>query len=216
MDRRLLVAVFVVALAGALVVPPAVATEAGGSDGAGHAAGGTDTTATVDVVRLAASSEGLRRADTDGVLDQPTRAAVYGAIRERPGRSLSRIAAAVGVAKSTAEYHVDVLQQAGLVAVTTLGDTRRYAPADADADLAAVLAAPSTAAILEAVAAHEPASVTTVADATDRAASTASHHLARLEDRGLLDRERVGESVLATLAPPARRALADDPTPAEE
>lgn len=118
--------------------------------------------------------------------------------------------------KSTVEYHVRVPGEAGLVEEVTLADTRRYAPADADVELAAVLEADATAAVLEAVAAHEPASVTTVAVATDRAVSTASHHRSRLAERGVVERERAGEAVVATLAPAARAALCDDRTPADD
>jgi len=44
-----------------------------------------------------------------------------------------------------------------------------------------------------------------------------SHHLPTLEKRGLVERERAGESVATTLAPSAREALAaDPPAPADD
>ncbi|WP_254841377.1 winged helix-turn-helix transcriptional regulator [Natronomonas marina] len=219
MDVRPVVAVLVVCLAFALVVPvqaggaAATSEQAMQASGAGGGSGGA---ASLDTLRLAASSGNLGRADTEGVLDQPTRAAVYEAIETAPGRSLSAIAAAVGVTKSTVEYHVDVLREAGLVAGTVVAGTRRFAPAGTDAELAGTLRADATAAMLEAVAAEEPASVTAVAEATDRAASTVSHHLSRLAERGLVERKRAGEAVLTSLAPATRRALADDPAPADD
>jgi DNA-binding transcriptional ArsR family regulator len=216
MVRRPLVAVLVVCLAAALVAPAAAGPSGELDGGVTHAAGGATGGVAIDTIRSGASSSGLSRADTEGVLNQPTRAAVYDIIRQSPGQSLSSIAHAVGVAKSTVKYHVGVLREAGLVEEAVVAGTRRFAPAEADVEIAAVMGADATGAVLEAVAAHEPASVTTVAEATDRAASTASHHLSRLEERGLVERERSGEAVVATLAPTARRALADGPAPADD
>lgn len=225
MDRRLLLGVLVVCLTAALAVPAAASganaaerdvshAAAGGVGGLGGPGGPGG--ATVDTVRLGASSGSLGRTDTEGVLEQPTRAAVYEAIESSPGTSLSAVAAAVGVAKSTVKYHVGVLRDAGLVDGTTVAGTDRFAPADVDAELAGVLGADATAAVLRAVAAHEPAATATVAAATDRAVSTASHHLSRLEERGVIERERAGEAVVATLAPATRRALTDDATAADD
>ena len=67
-----------------------------------------------------------------------------------------------------------------------------------------------------AVARHEPASVTAVAEATDRAPSTVSHHLSALEKRGYVERERTGEAVVAVLSPATRRAMTDGPVPADD
>jgi DNA-binding transcriptional ArsR family regulator len=221
MDRRLLLGVLVVCLTAALAVPAAASgANAAERDAMHSAAGGVGGVggvgATVDTVRLGASSGSLGRTDTEGVLEQPTRAAVFEAIESSPGASLSAIATAVGVAKSTVKYHVGVLRDAGLVDGATVAGTDRFAPADVDAELAGVLGADATAAVLRAVAANEPAATATVAAATDRAVSTASHHLSRLEERGVIERERAGEAVVATLAPATRRALTDDAAAADD
>jgi len=221
MDRRLLLGVLVVCLTAALAVPAAASgANAAERDAMHSAAGGVGgfggVGATVDTVRLGASSGSLGRTDTEGVLEQPTRAAVYETIESSPGASLSAIATAVGVAKSTVKYHVGVLRDAGLVDGATVAGTDRFAPADVDAELAGVLGADATAAVLRAVAANEPAATATVAAATDRAVSTASHHLSRLEERGVIERERAGEAVVATLAPATRRALTDDAAAADD
>jgi DNA-binding transcriptional ArsR family regulator len=221
MDRRLLLGVLVVCLTAALAVPAAASGANAAERDASHAAAGGvggfgGVGATVDTVRLGASSGSLGRTDTEGVLEQPTRAAVFEAIESSPGASLSAIATAVGVAKSTVKYHVGVLRDAGLVDGATVAGTDRFAPADVDAELAGVLGADATAAVLRAVAANEPAATATVAAATDRAVSTASHHLSRLEERGVIERERAGEAVVATLAPATRRALTDDAATADD
>jgi DNA-binding transcriptional ArsR family regulator len=157
-----------------------------------------------------------RHADPDGVLEQPTRADVYAAVDSSPGETLAGLADAVGVTKSTVRYHVEVLRDAGLVAATEAAGALRVAPAEADAELAAALGAEGTGAVLDAVAEHEPASVTTVARATDRAPSTVSHHLSALEDRDLVERERAGEAVVTRLAPATRAALRAEASSADD
>jgi len=217
MDKRPLVAILLVCLSLTLLAPPV----AGGADAADEVValstgdGGFDGP-TLDRLRLAAPTGSLGRIDTDGVLEQSTRAAVFSAVERTPGESLEAIAAAVGVTKSTVRYHVEVLCDAGLVETAVVAGTLRVAPAEADAELAATLGADSTGSVLRAVARREPASVTTVAEATGRAPSTVSHHLSTLEERGLVERERAGEAVVTTLSPATRRALADDPTPADD
>ncbi|PSP92335.1 hypothetical protein BRC84_06270 [Halobacteriales archaeon QS_1_68_44] len=182
MDKRPLVAILLVCLSFTLLAPPV----AGGADAADEVVSlstgdiGFDGP-TLDRLRLAAPTGSLGRIDTDGVLEQSTRAAAFSAIERTPGKSLEAIAATVGVTKSTVRYHVEVLCDAG-----------------------------------RAVARHEPASVTAVAEATDRAPSTVSHHLSALEERGYVERERAGEAVMTTLSPATWRALADDPTPADD
>lgn len=156
-------------------------------------------------------------ADTDGVLEQSTRAAVYDAIVGSPGATLSELAAAVDVTKSTVRYHARMLRDADMVTATEVGGTLRYAPNDADAELAAVRRAGGSGDVLEAVAEREPASVSALAAATDRAPSTVSHHLSGLEERGLVERERTGESVVTTLADTARASMAvEQPSVADD
>ena len=217
MDRRPLFAVLFACLALALMAPP-VAGGTTADDGAvalSAGEGGFDGP-TLDRFRLAAPTGSLGRIDTDGVLEQSTRAAVFSAIERTPGQGLEAIAAAVGVTKSTVRYHVEVLCDAGLAETAVVAGTLRVAPAEADAELAATLGADSTGSVLRAVARHEPASVTAVAEATDRAPSTVSHHLSALEERGYVERERTGEAVVTTLSPATRRAMTDDPVPADD
>ena len=210
MVRRFLATIAVFALFVGLVAPGAVATAEPTDDGVVLAASDSIDAPVFDRLRPTASSSGLGRVDTDGVLDQPTRSAVYGAIEAEPGTDLGSIAASVGVTKSTVRYHVDVLREAGLVAFADVAGALRFAPAEADPELAGVLNADGMGTVLTAVAANEPTSVTAVAAATDRAPSTVSYHLSTLEERGFVDRERSGEAVMTTLSPPTRAAMADD------
>lgn len=158
-----------------------------------------------------------REASREDVLEQSTRAAVYERVHDAPGATLADIADAVGVTKSTVRYHVRVLREAGLVDATEAAGALRVAPADADVDLVASLNAPGTGAVLDAVAEHEPATVSSIASSSDRAPSTVSHHLSTLEERELVERERDGEAVVTTLTDATRRAIeSDQPTPADD
>jgi predicted transcriptional regulator len=207
MDHRPLAVLLVALLVAGLFAPPAVATSGAPGEGASLTTPVGFDSPEIDRYRSVVVSSGLSRADTEGVLNQGTRAAVYAAIQESPGATLSAIADSVGVTKSTVKYHVDVLREAGLVEAVEVGGALRVAPAEMDADLAAHTSAEPTGAVLEALAEAEPASVRTIAEATDRAPSTVSHHLSTLSDRGLVEREREGEAVLTRLTPETRDAL---------
>lgn len=216
MDRRPLITALVALLLIGLLVPPAVASSDTSAENAEVALPAGFDAPEIDRYRSVALSSGLSRTDTDGVLDQRTRAAVYAAIRDSPGTDLATLVDAVGVTKSTVRYHVDVLRDAGLVDVAEAGGALRFAPAEMDAELAAVTSAEPTAAVLEAVADAEPASVRTVAEATDRAPSTVSHHLSALADSGFVERERVGEAVVTRLTSETRAVLSDPVVTADD
>lgn len=220
MGSRLVAGIVVVAMLVSLVPAGGAAAAAPTDAAAVVPATGTDAAVT-DRFRTGTATSGLSRADTDGVLEQPTRAAVYGAIDDSPGTDLAGVADEVGVTKSTVRYHVRVLRDAGLIETAEVGGTLRVSTADADAELAGVLNEESSGAVLEAVAEREPASVTALASETDRALSTVSHHLAGLEERGLVERERRGEAVVTSLTPGTRTAMAALPesgteTPADD
>lgn len=73
----------------------------------------------------------------------------------------------------------------------------------------------ATEAIMTRLADEGPASGGDLADALDRDPSTISHHLSRLEDEGLVERERDGRTVRNDLSETASRALREDPVAAE-
>ena len=213
MSHRLVVAVVVIAMAISLVPVGGVAAESLDQSVAGTPGVSADAPVT-DRFR-SGSSPAANRADTENLLEQPTRNAVYDAVRNAPGIALTELVEVVAVTKSTIRYHVDVLGDAGLVGTAVVAGSLRVAPAEVDAELAGVLHADANGTVLAAVAADEPASVTAIAEATDRAPSTVSHHLSTLEERGLVDRDRVGESVVTTLTPETRAAMENIETEAK-
>ena len=207
MIRRSVVILVVVGLLVSFVPVSGAAAETPESTVAGVQTADIDAVG-IDRVRAGTALTGASRADTDGVLEQPTRAAVYSVIADNPGVGLEELVADVSVTKSTVRYHIDVLRAAGLIQTATIAGTLRVATDDADVERAGLLRAETTGPIFDAIEDREPASVTTIAEATDRAPSTVSHHLASFEERGLIDRERDGESVMTTLTPETKTALA--------
>jgi len=73
----------------------------------------------------------------------------------------------------------------------------------------------ATASVLDAIARLGAASVSDLADEIGRDPSTISHHLQRLEEDGIIVRERDGRAVMNTLAPEARTALVPESGEAE-
>jgi DNA-binding transcriptional ArsR family regulator len=153
---------------------------------------------------------GYSRYDDSDPLEHDTRQVIYGYVAENPGAHQERVADATGTPTSTVRYHVRILEEEDLVeSERCMGKRRLYLATEADRALAAALADDAARAVVETVQRHEPASTSEVADAADRAPSTVSRHLSRLEDAGVVVRERDGMAVLARLSPEARSAYAD-------
>lgn len=154
---------------------------------------------------------GYSRYDDTDPLDHQTRRALFDHVRSEPGTYLTAASEATDVSISTARYHLRVLEHENLVEDVSIHGKRRFLPADADATdgaLGPALADDATASLLDALAGRGPASVSELADAVDRDPSTVTHHLQRLEDDGLVVREREGRSVTNRLAADVRDVLA--------
>jgi predicted transcriptional regulator len=157
-----------------------------------------------------ATASQATRPQRDREFDSDARAAIYGVVASLPGIHFARAADAADVDTSTARYHVRVLERDGVVDSEHVLGKKRLFPAERGDDRAADAAVvdPTTGAVLAAVDRTDPATVNAVAAALDRAPSTVSEHLRRLDDAGVLDRERDGGAVVAHLSPAAERRLA--------
>lgn len=165
-----------------------------------------------DVPPILAPLLGYSRSDGSDPLDHETRRAIYETVVSTPAIHLAGIADSIDVPVSTVTYHSRVLDAEGLLDIHRMrGRTRLYPVSIAASSpvLDAALAEESTAAVLLAVRRLEPASVRTLAGELDRASSTVSHHLGRLEDDGLVTRERDGEAVVTSLVPAVRETLTE-------
>lgn len=170
----------------------------------GDAAGGLPT--------LPVLIAGYSRHEGSDPLDNDRRARVFEVVGDAPGIAVTAVAERADVSRSTARYHTRVLEEEGLVFGEKIRGKLRYFPADDDTpELTAALADEASATVLFAVARRGPASVSALAEAVDRAPSTVSHHLSRLDDAGLVERDRDGGSVLTRLAPGVAEALAGAP-----
>ncbi|WP_439028608.1 winged helix-turn-helix transcriptional regulator [Haloarchaeobius sp. DT45] len=149
------------------------------------------------------------RYDGSDPLAHEDRATIHRVVTDAPGVYLSAISEASGVPLSTVRHHVRILEEENLVTSVKVEGRRRYFPVEtSDVELHVALSTPSRAAILELLADGGAAGVGELAAELDRDPSTLSHHLSRLEDAGLVERERDGRAVLNRLTPTAREGLA--------
>ena len=143
------------------------------------------------------SKSGYTRWDCSDPLDHDTRASIYGVIDRSPGTYLSEICSSVDVSLTTTRYHLDVLEREGHVTRVNVRGKRRYFPGfDNEAHLIAALDDEGTASVLATLAEFGEASGGQLADELNRDASTVSHHLAHLEEAGLVERERKGRRIM--------------------
>jgi len=149
------------------------------------------------------------RYDDSDPLEHEDRATAFEAIDDSPGVYLTELSEQTGVTLSTLRHHVRVLEREDLIVAARVRGRRRFYPAyTEDVELAAAMNDEATAAVVDALARLGAASVSELADAVDRDASTLTYHLQRLEADGLVVRERDGRAIVNRLAPEARDALA--------
>jgi DNA-binding transcriptional ArsR family regulator len=159
---------------------------------------------------------GYKRYSDDDPLEHETREQLYEFIRDSPGAYLTEISEGTDVKMGTARYHLRILAFENLVTSEEIRGRRRYVPVGTEwAELEAALHDETTARIVESLAEKGPDSVSGLADRLDRDPSTITHHLDRLAEDGIVERERDGRAVVNKLSDSARIALEDEaPTPA--
>jgi DNA-binding transcriptional ArsR family regulator len=154
---------------------------------------------------------GYQRYADDDPLEHEARADIYEHLVASPGSYLSEVSEETGVPLSTVRYHVRILAFENLVRDVDLHGKRRYFPLETDPnELDVALADDAPAAVLETLVRQGPDSVSGLAEKLDRDPSTVTHHLQRLEDDGLVERERDGRAVVNRVVPAVEAAL-DDP-----
>jgi len=151
------------------------------------------------------------RHGAESPLEHPVRADVDSVVSREPGLHFAEVARRVDSPESTVRHHARVLERENHLQSASVWDSLRLYPAateSGDFELLAALRDDSQSRILRGIARNEPVTVTSLAADVDRAASTVSHHLTRLEEAGLVERERTGQSVRITLRPDVRERLA--------
>ncbi len=150
------------------------------------------------------------RRDDTSPLENETRQSIFDAVKDTPGIYHAKLATATGATEETVRYHCRILVEEGLVETRKHRGRRRVYPVqldDVDPALSAALADSAAADVLAAIERQEPTTCSELASALDSAASTIVYHLDRLEEDGLIVRERTGESVTIRLRVSARSAL---------
>lgn len=143
-------------------------------------------------------------------LDNETRAEMYDLVRESPGTYHAQLADEIGVTEETIRYHSRVLVDEGLVETRKHRGRRRLYPVTAGSDepeLADAMADSPASDVLSVVQRREPTTLSSIAEALECAPSTVAHHLDRLEEDGLVTRERDGGSVTVELQTATRSVL---------
>jgi predicted transcriptional regulator len=160
---------------------------------------------------------GYKRYSDDDPLEHETRERLYEYIRSSPGSYLAEISEETDVPMQTARYHLRILDFENLVDHESIRGRRRYVPLGTDcAALDAALNDDATAQIIRTLDAEGPDSVSGLADRLDRDPSTISHHLDRLAEDDLVERERDGRAVVNRLTSDAERALGGEATAATD
>ena len=154
------------------------------------------------------------RWDDSDPLEHDLRREIYDTVEDAPGIYLSKIDERTDRSLSSLRHHLRILEEENLLTTEKVRGKRRYFPVTRGGDDPALVAAlddPATESILTTLAEEGPSSGGDLADALDRDPSTVSHHLSRLEEEGLVERERDGRSVVNKLSGPAATALRDAP-----
>lgn len=153
---------------------------------------------------------GYSRYDFSDPLENENRASVLETVEASPGINLTSLVEETGLTESTVRYHVRVLEHEGLLDGAKVRGRRRFVPrTNEDVELLAAFEEEATRDVIDALFEHEPASGTTLAEALDRDPSTVSHHLSRLSDAGLVEREQDGPALRNSLSADVRAALSD-------
>jgi predicted transcriptional regulator len=159
------------------------------------------------VHRLAILS-GYSRYDSSDPLEHDRRATIFETVAGSPGINLASLVESTEMPASTVRYHVRILEHEDLLTAAKIRGRKRFFPPEAaDVELAAALEEEATVEVIDALQRLEPATGSTLATSLDKDPSTISHHLSRLSDAGLVERERDGAAIVNSLSPVARETV---------
>lgn len=153
-----------------------------------------------------------RRIGDDEVLDHPTRRRLVDLLEEDPGMTAADAARSLDVAYDTVRYHLRRLHESEEVTTRRTDGKIRYFPNHGtydrrSIDVLSVLASDVRRRIVRSIHDAEGLYAGEVAERVDIARSTASHHLDRLLEAGVLERDRHGNHIRYDVTPEARKAV---------
>jgi len=138
----------------------------------------------------------------DRLLEHPLRLRVLRAIEDDPGVRMHHLAARLGRDYHAVRYHVERLEEAGLI--HAVGRRRLYAGEDAPTPEEEALFNPAAREVYRFVASRHEVAQGAVPVALGLAPSTVSEAASRLVQAGLLERERQGRRAVLRATAPAR------------
>ena len=169
----------------------------------------------VDILTSAGIVLGYSRYEDSDPLENSKRAQIYDLVVSSPGTYITEVSKITEVHRSTVRYHVRILEGEGLIASHYFqGKHRLYSVEQTDVAVLAALDNKATAVVLESMLTSEPVTVSVLADDVDKAASTISYHLTRLQEDDLVIVDRSGNSTVARLSEDVRRVLRSERTTA--
>lgn len=141
-------------------------------------------------------------------LELESRRAIYQHVAANPGVHFRGLLDALDYAQGTVQYHLRWLEEQGLVRVSDDGKYTRYYPTEtfdeADEAIMNALRREYARRIVAHLAADGPLTTAALSDRLGRSPSTVSWHLSKLDDAGLVTKERQGRSVEYELTDPER------------
>jgi len=134
------------------------------------------------------------RVEPERVLEHPRRRALWDLIQASPGLHRKEIARRLGMGRGQLEHHLERLERSRLVVRRDAGRYTLYFPRAAgvpDAASASAAAAAGSRSLLRALAGGPSPSAASLASRAGLAPATASYHLRRLRDAGLVQPDRL-------------------------
>lgn len=143
-------------------------------------------------------------------LTHDCRAFLIDRIVAKPGIYLSALGNRTAASLSAIRYHLRVLERAEIIRTEKRRGKRRFYPVTFESDALRSSLEGTSDALLDALESNDEPTVSELAADIDRDPSTISYHLDRLDEAGVVTRERKGRTVVNTLTPAAKEALSED------
>ncbi|MCW4000213.1 MAG: winged helix-turn-helix transcriptional regulator [Candidatus Bathyarchaeota archaeon] len=142
--------------------------------------------------------------NTSNPLEQPTRSQIYCYILQNPGVHFRGITGGLGLSVGVVQYHLYVLEHAGLVCSITDGQSKRYFERatykETDVQLVSLMRHSTVAQILHILAQNGPTLHRDIADSLGVTSQALTYQMNQLKEAGLVTAEKVGVNVRYSLA----------------
>ncbi len=136
-------------------------------------------------------------------LELESRRKIYKGIEDNPGINFRGLLDMLDYAQGTLQYHLDWLEKNGIVDVSKDGKYTRYYPSESfekiDQNVMNALRRKYSRRIIAYLISKGSMSTSELTECIDKSKSTISWHLSKLNEEGLVEKERKGRSVQYSL-----------------